>query len=66
LEESDGPVAFSRLTDNTTQDIIEKNGLKQVRVETKYGFVDYLISVVLGFVTIRTRTMVVEGSTSTK
>jgi hypothetical protein len=53
------------LTDETAKDIIEKNGLKQVRVETKYEFVDYLISVVLGFVTIRTRTMVVEGSTGT-
>lgn len=44
------------------QAAIKDNNLTNVRVETKTTFVDWLISAVLGSVTVGTRTIIVEGT----
>jgi hypothetical protein len=50
------------ITDNTTEDLISKYQLENVRVETQYSFVDWLIDVVLGWTSIHTHTVTVEGN----
>jgi hypothetical protein len=44
------------------QKIIRDRGLKEVRVETKMTFTDFLISYFLSIVTINTRTIIIEGN----
>jgi len=54
------------INENSTDKIIKENGLSKVRVETKTTIVDYLISGVLGFVSVVTNTTVVEGEAKKK
>ena len=49
------------LNKNKTDKVIAEANFKKVRVETKISFVDYLISIVTGFVTITPSTVIVEG-----
>jgi hypothetical protein len=49
------------ITDNSTEDIIQKYKLKNVRAESKMTFVDFLISAVLGNLSVVTMTIEVEG-----
>ncbi|MEO0081447.1 MAG: hypothetical protein ABIL25_04020 [candidate division WOR-3 bacterium] len=52
------------ITNNNTNDLIAKHGLKQVRVKTYWSFVDALINAVLGIVSIWTNTVEIEGNLS--
>ncbi|MDH5186253.1 MAG: hypothetical protein OEW70_04215 [candidate division WOR-3 bacterium] len=50
------------ITDNTTGDLISKYQLQNVRVQTQYDIVDWLIDVVLGWTSLHARTVTVEGN----
>ncbi|MDR0306927.1 MAG: hypothetical protein LBI42_08850 [Chitinispirillales bacterium] len=50
------------LTEDGVQKSISNNGLTEVRVSTKYTVIDWLISGVLGSITVGTRTVVLEGN----
>jgi hypothetical protein len=52
------------ITDNSTEDLIAKYNLQNVKVKTQYDIVDFLISYFLGFLTIHTKTVIVEGNTA--
>lgn len=49
------------LNDTNTRTVIANNNLTKVRVETKHEFLDYLISIFTGILTIYTHTTVIEG-----
>ncbi len=50
------------ISDNSVEPIIADYGLKGVRVETYYGVVDFIIDIFLGWTTLHTRTVQVEGT----
>lgn len=50
------------ITDNSTEELITKYNLENVRVKTQYDIVDFLISYFLGFLSIHTKTVIVEGN----
>jgi hypothetical protein len=50
------------ITDNSTEKIIADNNLKEVRVQTQITFVDYVIGIFTGIVSIVPATMTVEGN----
>lgn len=47
---------------NSTDEVIAKSGLNNVKVRTYYGIVDIIIDVFLGWLTIHTRTVEIEGT----
>lgn len=49
------------ITNNSTEDLITKYNLQSVRVKTQYDVLDFLISYFLGFLTLHTKTVIVEG-----
>lgn len=49
------------ITDNSTEDLISKYNLKNVKAKTYFSFLDYLISVFTSYFTIVTLTIEVEG-----
>lgn len=50
------------ITENSTETVIAQNNLKEVRVTTQHTFLDVVIGVVTGFVTIYPKTITVEGN----
>ncbi|MCG3155432.1 MAG: hypothetical protein DKINENOH_02038 [bacterium] len=50
------------ISNNSSAQVIQENNLKNVRITTKHTFVDGLIGVVTGLVTIVPTTMVIEGN----
>lgn len=50
------------ITDNSTDQIIAQNNLKEVRATSKISFVDFVISIFTGIATIVPHTVVVEGN----
>jgi hypothetical protein len=71
------PVAFSTtkkvfyllwglvpISNNSTDDIIAKYNLENVRFKTQYDFIDVLVSFVFGdFISLHSKTIVIEGNT---
>lgn len=49
------------ITDNSTEDLISKYNLKNVKAKSYMSFIDYLISAFTGYFTIVTLTIEVEG-----
>ncbi|MEN3043905.1 MAG: hypothetical protein ABDH37_01620 [Candidatus Hydrothermales bacterium] len=54
------------ITDNSTEDLIAKYNLKNVKAKSYMSFVDVLISSILGYFTVVTFTIEVEGETKGK
>jgi hypothetical protein len=50
------------ITDNSSQKIIAENNIKEARVQTQVQFVDVLIGIFTGLVSIVPATMTVEGN----
>lgn len=50
------------ITDNSTEEIIAKYDLENVKVRTQYDIVDILVSAVLGGFSVHTKTMIIEGN----
>lgn len=50
------------ITDNSTADVIGKNQLENVRVKTYFSEIDWLINVVLGWTSVYTNTVEIEGN----
>ncbi len=51
------------ITDNSTAEIIAHYNLKDVKVRTQYDIIDWLISAVLGGLSLHTKTVIIEGNT---
>jgi hypothetical protein len=49
------------ITDNTSSKVIAEKNLKNVRVRTEIKFVDFLVSLITGAVSIVPATMTIEG-----
>jgi len=49
------------ITDNSTEDLIQKYNLKNVKAKSYLSFLDYIISAFTGYFTIVTLTLEVEG-----
>ena len=54
------------LNENKTDKMIKENGLTSVRVETKFKFIDYLITAITGNVSIVVCTVILEGDRGDK
>lgn len=50
------------ISENSTEKLIADNNLKEVRVTTQIKFVDYIIGIFTGLVSIVPATMTVEGN----
>jgi hypothetical protein len=50
------------ISENSTEKLIADNNLKEVRVTTQIKFVDYVIGIFTGLVSIVPATMTVEGN----
>lgn len=54
------------VTDNSTETTIAQYNLKNVRVTTQYDVIDYVVSFFLGWLTIHSKTVIIEGNASAK
>ena len=50
------------ISDNSVEPVIAEYNLTGVRVKTYYGVVDFIIDVFLGWTTLHTRTVEIEGT----
>jgi len=51
------------ISGNSTDKIIAEKGLTNVKVKTYYGVMDYIFGILLGGLTLSTRTVEIEGTT---